>query len=82
MNDQKPKFRKAVFEKAVTFMLAGFGFVAALAWNDAIQAFFNEVFGSAGGTTLIAKFSHAIIITAMVTFIAIRLDRDIGLKQN
>jgi len=79
MNAEKPKFHKAVFEKAITFMLAGFSFVAALAWNDAIQTLFHQVFGTTP-QSFVAKFMYAVIITAIATFLAIRLSRDIGSK--
>ena len=61
----------------MTFMLAGFGFVAALAWNDAIQSLFNDIFGAARGG-IIAKFGYAILITAIITIISLRLGRDVG----
>ena len=80
MGEEKPKLSHAVFEKAVTFMMAGFGFVAALAWNDAIQALFNEIFGAARGG-IIAKFGYAILITAIITIASIRLGRDVEPKQ-
>ena len=79
MDDENTKLPRAVFEKAITFMLAGFGFVAALAWNDAIQALFNQVFGTARGG-IIAKFGYAILITAIVTAVSLRLGRDVGPK--
>lgn len=79
MDTEKPKFHKAVFEKAITFMLAGLGFVVALAWNDAVQSLFNQLFGPTGNT-VIAKFIHALFITAIATIIAVRLGRDIGPK--
>mgnify|MGYP001588255299 CR=1 FL=1 len=60
-------------------MLAGFGFVAALAWNDAIQSLFSEIFGPSRGS-LYAKFGYAILITAIVTVVSLRLGRDVGSK--
>lgn len=124
MDSEKPKFHRAVFEKAITFtpslkfgllllsprvswgenflnlflmfspdrwqlkrwskfsagfMLAGLGFVVALAWNDAVQSLFNQLFGPTGNT-VIAKFVHALFITAVATIVAVRLGRDIGPK--
>ncbi len=70
---------KAVFDKAVTFLLAGFGFVAALAWNEAIQSLFTEIFGPSRGS-LIAKFGYAVVITVIVTIISLRLGREAGPK--
>ena len=36
------KFRQELVKQMVTLATAGFGLVAALAWNDAIQAFVTE----------------------------------------
>jgi len=74
MADEKSKLPRAVLEKAVTFMLAGFGFVAALAWNDAVQSLFNEFFGTARGS-LIAKFGYALLITAIITIVSLRIGK-------
>ncbi len=48
----------------VTLVVSSFGLVMALAWNDAIQSFFNLVFPKAGG--LVGKFIYAILITVIV----------------
>ena len=72
--EEKPKLPKAVFERAITFLLAGFGFVAALAWNDAIQSLVNRVFGATPGS-IAAKFGYAIIITIVVTIVSLRIGR-------
>lgn len=80
VNGEKPKLSRAVFDKALTFLLAGFGFVAALAWNDAIQSLFNEVFGTTGQSSLLAKFGYALLITAIITIVSLRLGRDVQPK--
>ena len=79
VNGEKPQLPRAVLERAITLLLAGFGFVAALAWNDAIQALFSEVFGTARGG-LIAKFGYALLITVILTVISFRLGREPGPK--
>lgn len=61
--------KKEVIEKFVTLITAAFGFVAALAWNSAIQALFNEFFPNRTG--LIAMFSYAIIVTIIAIFITL-----------
>ena len=71
---QKPKITSAVRERTVTLILAGFGLVAALAWNDAIQALFKEIFGEAP-SSVVAKFGYALIITAIVTIVSLRLGK-------
>lgn len=77
--EEKPKLREAVVEKSIGYLLAGFGFVAALAWNEAIQSLFTEIFGPSRGS-LIAKFGYAVLITLIVTIVSIRLGRDAGTK--
>jgi hypothetical protein len=62
-----------VLDKLVELVTAAFGLVAALAWNTAIQELFALVFPEAGD--LIAKFLYAIVVTAIVVFVTIRLGR-------
>ena len=57
--------------KAATLMTAAFGFVAALAWNDAIQALVKTLFNSEAGT-IVAKFGYALVITIVFTLISLR----------
>lgn len=65
--------QKAVKEKMLTLILGGFGLVAALAWNDAIQTLFNNLFPQSNG--LVGKFVYAILITAIVVIISLRLKK-------
>lgn len=60
-----------ILEKLSTLIAAGFGFVAALAWNDAIQAGFVYVFGRS--STVGAKFGYAIIVTIIVVIITVKV---------
>lgn len=62
-----------VLDRILQLMTAAFGLVAALAWNDAIQTLFNELFGEAAG--LAAKFFYAAIITIVVVVVTVRLGR-------
>lgn len=55
-----------ILEKMSTLVTAGFGLVAALAWNEAIKKLFETIFGKQSG--LIAMFGYAIIITVIVVF--------------
>ncbi len=69
----KNELKKEIVEKLTTLATAGFGLVAALAWNDAIQSFFKEIFGDQSGVW--AKFIYAIIITVLVVIITTQLGR-------
>ncbi len=64
---------REVLEKTLQLATAAFGLVAALAWNDAIQTLFTQIFGDAAD--VMAKFLYAIIITVIVVFATIRLAR-------
>ncbi|MBI2551844.1 hypothetical protein HYW17_00895 [Candidatus Uhrbacteria bacterium] len=54
-------------------MAAGFGLVAALAWNDAIQSLFTTIFPTA--SNVVAKFVYAGLITVLVVLVTTRLAR-------
>lgn len=65
--------KRELAERVSTLATAGFGLVAALAWNDAIQALFQRLFGSASG--IVAKFLYAAVITVVVVFVTRHLAR-------
>jgi hypothetical protein len=71
--EEKQRISRQVVERTVTLVLSGFGLVAALAWNDAIQGLFLSVFGAQG--SLPAKFLYAIFVTIIITIVSIRLSR-------
>lgn len=77
MNKNK-KLRLEILDKMSTLAMAGFGLVAALAWNSAIQDLFEKVniFGARDG--LAAKFIYAIIITIIIVFVTYYLGRAIN----
>lgn len=58
-----------VLDKVIQLMLmmAAFGLVAALAWNEAIQELFTAVFVEAGG--IYARSFYAIVVTVVVVFV-------------
>ncbi len=60
-----------ILQKMSELATAGFGLVAALAWNDAIQSLFKQIFGIQSAVW--AKFVYAVIITSLVVFITMRL---------
>jgi len=61
-------------ERIITLILAGFGLVAALAWNDAIQNLFNVLFPK-GSSGLIGKFIYAFIVTVILAIISLQLKK-------
>ncbi len=69
------KFRKALLRQLVTLSSAGFGLVAALAWNEAVQAFVNEYINKylSVGSGILSKFLYAFIITLIAVFVTYQL---------
>ncbi len=65
--------RLIVLERTTELLTAALSLVAALAWNDAIQSLFKQIFGEAG--SLYAKFGYAVFITALIVFISMRVTR-------
>ena len=53
---------------------AGFGVMAALAWNEAIKALFTELFGETGGKVG-ALFGYAAIVTVIAVLVVHSLAR-------
>ncbi len=64
---------KEVLDTVITLMTTAFGLVAALAWNEAIQALFAAILPQGGD--LAAKFLYAVIVTVMVVLITVRPGR-------
>lgn len=54
-----------VREKAAGYLLAGFGVVAGLAWNEAVKALI-ELFWPLDQESLVAKFVYAMAVTLLV----------------
>jgi hypothetical protein len=70
-----------IITKMSELATAGFGLVAALAWNDAIQSLFKEIFGTQSAVW--AKFAYAVIVTALVVLVIIKLGNILNkLKEN
>ena len=71
------KFQKELLKQMITLSTSGFGLVAALAWNEAIQAFVKEYIDRyiSVGSGLISRFIYAIIITALAVLITYQLTK-------
>lgn len=66
----------ALFGQMLTLATSGFGLVAALAWNQAIQDFVKEyVQPFFPSTAIYYKFFYAILITLIAVFITYQLSR-------
>ncbi len=73
---RRRKGGKEVFDQIGIFMTGAFSFVAALAWNDAVQSLVRKLFGDASGTG--PKFVYAFLVTALMVFATARITRVIA----
>lgn len=75
--EKEKSFKQELAEQLITLSTTGFGLVAALAWNEAIQTFVNDYinkfFPNQSGA--ISKFIYAIIITLFAVFITYQLSK-------
>jgi uncharacterized membrane protein YuzA (DUF378 family) len=65
------KLKRKVTAQIVALLTGALGLIAALAWNEAVKALFEKIFGDANG--IAAKFAYAIIVTIVVVWITMRL---------
>ena len=68
------KIRAEIRERTLGYMLAAFGLVAGLAWNDAIQSAIAYLY-PLPENTLPAKFLYAVIISVVVVVISVSMSR-------
>lgn len=75
------ELHQKIVKQLLTLATAGFGLVAALAWNDAIQFIFKEYLdpvlkgGSAG---IISRIVYAVVVTIIAVFVTYNLSRITG----
>ncbi len=67
-NKNKETLKSEIAQGSRTYIMAGLGLVAGLAWNDAIKSLIDAVF-TFSRTGIIAKFAYAVLITAVVVLI-------------
>ena len=72
--------KSEVREKIAALLIAAFGLVAALAWNDAIKALFKGPCGSEGAGALCAlssggPWAYAIIVTVIAVLVTVWIGR-------
>lgn len=76
-SSKERSFHRELIQQLVTLSTSGFGLVAALAWNEAVQAFVKEYierfYPSQSG--VISKFLYALLITALAVLITYQLSR-------
>jgi len=62
-----------ILDKIAALVTAAFGLVAALAWNGAIRAIFERLFGTADNIT--AMVIYAVIVTIIAVLVTIWIAR-------
>jgi len=67
-------------DKVAGYIVAGFGLVAALAWNDAITSLINYFFPNKDGGLLL-KFVYALVFTIILIVVSKILIRDAEKKD-
>ena len=74
------KLKSELLKQMVTLSSAGFGVVAALAWNDAIQAFVDNYINKylSVGSGIVSKFIYAFFITLIAVLVTYELTRLLG----
>ncbi|MBN1779413.1 MAG: hypothetical protein JW816_04345 [Candidatus Buchananbacteria bacterium] len=79
-HEEKKSLKIEILEKVSSLATAGFGLVAALAWNDAIKDLFAQLFPNPDNN-LIAKFVYALFITSLVVLVTVQLGRVVNLAK-
>jgi len=77
---EKKDLKIEILEKVSTLATAGFGLVAALAWNNAIQAIFSRVFPKPGDN-IAALTVYALVITIIIVVITVQLSRAVNMAK-
>lgn len=72
MEKKRNKIKNEVKKQTFGYLLAAFGLVAGLAWNEAIKALIESVFPK-GQEGLLAKFGYAVLITLVLVILSIYL---------
>ena len=77
MASSKKTFRRELVKQMIVLSTAGFGLVAALAWNEAIQSFVNSyvVKYISPGSGVLSRFIYAVIITLIAVLVTYQLSR-------
>ncbi|MBW3011452.1 hypothetical protein KY326_04500 [Candidatus Woesearchaeota archaeon] len=69
----KTSVKKEVLDKMVALIVAAFGLVAALAWNDTIKTIFKAIFGEQ--STVLAMVIYAVVVTVLAVILTLYISR-------
>lgn len=73
MSDNK-KIKGEIRERTLGYIVAAFGIVAGLAWNDAVKSLIEYVFPG-DKNSLTVKFIYAVVVTVVVVVVTTMLMR-------
>ena len=68
--------KSEMWDKLGALLTAAFGLVAALAWNGAIRAIFEKMFGTADNIT--AMLVYASVVTVIAVLVTMRIAKVIS----
>jgi Family of unknown function (DUF5654) len=74
--EKEPPMKILIVDKMSALITAAFGLVAALAWNEAIKAIFQEIFGSA--ESIVPMLIYAIVVTIAAVVLTILVARSLS----
>lgn len=69
IKSESGEIQRAVRTKTADYILAAFGFVAGLAWNEAVKALIEQFFPLHNNTAW-AKLAYALLITVIFVVIS------------
>lgn len=75
IKNEGERITNEVRERSMTYIAGGLGIVVGLAWNEAIKALIDYFYPLSSGTGILAKFSYAIILTAIVVVVTMYIVR-------
>lgn len=75
MSKQEEKLHEALVSQMLQLATSGFGLVAALAWNSAIQTAIDDYIKPllGGGSTLASQIIYALVVTILAVTITYQL---------
>ncbi len=76
-SEKEKSFRRELIEQSITLSTSGFGLVAALAWNEAVQAFVKDYIERfyPDQSGVFSKLIYAVIVTILAVLITYQLSR-------
>jgi len=77
MEEKSTAFRIQVLETMATLITAGFGIVAALAWNEAIKKLITEYIPNTDSQTM-GLFIYAVVVTVIVVAASMLVSRSLA----